>query len=115
MPAWSLIVVLAFACAIIAYSVRCVVQSAQNDAMTETSAEAKVVSITGRNRNMITGLLGGSNSYFQNVNREYYVTFELLPGHTLRKFTIPVVVSPEINEGDTGLLTFQGTRFISFT
>jgi len=63
---------------------------------------------------MLTGLLGGDDSYFQNENREYYVTFELLPERTLQKFAIPIVLFPEINEGDTGILTFQGTRFEDF-
>ena len=99
---------------VIAASVRSVVLSARNDTLPATSAQARISRISGRNSNMLTGLLTGKNSYFQNVYGEYYVTFELLPERGYIKFTIPIVEYPEINEGDTGTLIFQGTRFISF-
>jgi len=114
MPTWSLIVVLAFACVIIVYSVRRVKQAVQNDTLLVTTAQARVRRVGGRNVNMLTGLMGGSNSFFQNVNRECYVTFELLTDGKQVEFTIPIVDCPEIEEGDTGTLTFQGTRFVDF-
>jgi len=99
---------------VIAISVTNVVRSAQNDTQPITSAEARVAQISGRNTNMLTGLLGGGNSYFHSVSREYYVTFDLSPEGKSVKFTIPIVEYPDIEKGDTGTLTFQGTRLISF-
>ena len=110
-----LVVVFVFACAVIAYSIKNVARASRNDALPETSAQARVARVRGRNVNMLNRWFpGGGDSYFQNVNREYYVTFELLSDSTPRQFTIPVVENQEIDEGDTGVLTFQGTRFISF-
>ena len=115
MPVWSLAAVLVFVCAVIAYSVRCVVQASRNDTLPKISTEVRVARVSGRNSNMLNHWLAGGNvSHFHNVNREYYVTFELLPDKKSVKFTIPIVQCPEINEGDTGTLIFQGTRFISF-
>ena len=114
-PVWMSAVVLVFACAVIAYSIMSVKRASRNDALVEISTEARVVRVRGRNSNMLNRwFAGGSVSYFHNVNREYYVTFESLPDSTLRQFAIPVVVHSEIDEGETGILTFQGTRFISF-
>jgi len=115
MPVWLLAVVLTFACAVIVYSVRCVAQATRNDTLTKISTKARVARVSGRNSNMLNHWLAGGNvSHFHNVNRELYVTFELLPDNKPVKFTIPIVQYPEIDEGDTGTLIFQGTRFISF-
>ena len=118
-PTWYVIGTLAGVCAVIAKVVWGAVQVAREDALPETSVEARVAKIGGRFNSVMLGKLdmfdSGGNRHFINLNREYYVTFELLSDCTLKKFAIPVVVSPEINEGDTGVLTFQGRRFILFT
>ena len=118
MPTWWVIGTLIAVSAVIAKIIWGAAQATRDDDLPETSVEARVVKIGGKYRSVMLGKLdmfdGGGNRHFINLDRVYHVTFELLPERTLKEFAIPVVVSPEINEGDTGLLTFQGRRFISY-
>ena len=88
-----------------------IVEKSRNNAQPTLSAEARVVAIDGRDSGAFTH---SGTKAFLNLNREYRITFELLSSGERKKFYVPVKGHKTIAEGDVGVLTFQGTRYISF-
>lgn len=111
MPIWWLLGVLVIVGIIVASAVWASVQQSRNDSKPLISEEARVVKITDRNSGMF---VRGGTRYFLNTRKEYYVTFESLSNGAQRKFFVPVNGHKIIAEGDVGVLTSQGTRYISF-
>jgi len=88
-----------------------IVQWSRNNTESMCSEEARVVAIDDRKSGMFVS--SGRNSLF-NLSREYHITFELLSNSERKKLHVPVDGHKTIAEGDEGVLTFQGTRYISF-
>lgn len=53
------------------------------------------------------------STFHNSINTFYYATFQLESGDRM-EFNMPVYEYGLLIEGDTGQLTFQGTRYISF-
>lgn len=68
---------------------------------------------TSTNHQPVMGDATGAHGFFTSSSTSYRVTFQLESGESCR---MPVRSSEyrAIEEGDTGMLTYQGTRFISF-
>lgn len=76
---------------------------ASNNAQSETRVEARVVS----KRTEISGSR-------QSTSTGYYITFEL-PSGDRNELEVSGEEYGQLSEGDTGLLTHQGTRYLGFT
>ena len=102
------VVVLVCMTVMVAYAV---IRTVVNNASPKISVEAKVILIDKRDSGSMSRRGG---SFYINFSRVYYVTFTLQPEGGRKKFTIPVTGNESISVGNTGMLTIQGTRFISF-
>ena len=84
----------------------------KNDQSPRVTADAKVVSKrmqVGQNRQS-----SGDNDMMRSYTySKYFVTFEFESGDRL-ELRLPGREYGLLTEGDTGLLTFQGTRYLSF-
>ncbi|HQU86706.1 MAG TPA: DUF2500 domain-containing protein [Pyrinomonadaceae bacterium] len=69
----------------------------------------KDVTVTGK-RNAVSGGSGDSA-----VSTSYYATFEFADTKERAEFTVPSKEYGLMAEDDTGKLTFQGRRYLSFT
>lgn len=72
--------------------------------------EAKVVT---KRYNVSTHHNTADNNMHHSSSTFYYVTFELSNGERL-EFPVPSYEFGMLVEGDSGTLSFQGTRFVSF-
>ena len=59
------------------------------------------------------GDVSGAHGFTTTTNTSYYVTFQMENGEKL-EFSVPSTEYKMLVEGDTGQLTFQGTRYLSF-
>ena len=59
------------------------------------------------------GDVTGAHGYSANSSTWYYVTFEVESGDRM-EFSVDGREYAMLAEGDTGKLTFQGTRYLSF-
>ena len=57
--------------------------------------------------------ISGAHGYTHSSNTTYYATFEVESGDRM-EFRISGPQYGKLREGDTGTLSFQGTRFLSF-
>lgn len=64
-------------------------------------------------RHANAGDISGAHGYHTSSSTTYYVTFEVESGDRL-EFNVSGSEYGLLSEGDTGKLTFQGTRYISF-
>ncbi len=76
---------------------------ASNNAEPENRVEAKVVS----KRTEVSGRR-------ESTSTTYYITFEL-PGGERKELSVSGREYGQLSEGDSGLLTHQGTRYLGFT
>ena len=80
------------------------------------TAEARVVSRrsdTHVNQTPVGGDITGAHGFTTSSNTTYYATFEFESGDRM-EFTVPYREYGYLAEGDTGRLTFQGTRYLGF-
>jgi len=84
-------------------AVRRISQWMQNNNAPRTPVHARVVTKRAYTR-------GGARGYAATL---YYITFEFLSGDRI-EFHVPDREYGLIAENDDGILTFQGSRFISF-
>ena len=93
--------------------IRGITEWGRNNASPRISAEAKIVA----KRLSVSGGIhhhGGHGYMHHGVSSTtYYATFEFATGDR-KEFHVPYREYGLIAEGDTGILTFQGTRYISF-
>ena len=68
------------------------------------------VSITNQ---PVAGDITGAHGYTHTTSTTYYVTFQVESGDRM-EFLVPRTEYGMLAEGDTGRLTFQGTRYLSF-
>ena len=85
-------------------AVRGITTWAKNNNSPKIPAEARIVS----KRSQISGGMGDAAA-----STSYYVTFEFSTGDR-KELHIPYNEYGLLAEGDSGILTFQGTRYISF-
>ena len=89
-----------------------------NDSQPKIPVEAKVVSrrsetSTTTDTNGINDANGGHNVHSTSTSTSYYVTFEFINGERIQ-FKVSGHEYGFLLEGDRGILTFQGRRYISF-
>ncbi|MDR0819722.1 MAG: DUF2500 domain-containing protein [Oscillospiraceae bacterium] len=96
--------------------IRGIVTWSKNNASPRIPVEAKIVSKRGdvsahyhHNNGDITGVSGS----YHTSSTSYYATFEFSSGDRM-ELNIPGREYGLLAEGDSGTLTFQGTRFIGF-
>ncbi|MCL2567877.1 MAG: DUF2500 domain-containing protein [Oscillospiraceae bacterium] len=77
----------------------------------QVSTEAQIIAIDDRNSGKI---VRSHQKVLLNLSRERYITFELLPNSGRKKFFVPRERHKQLAVGDTGVLTAQGIRYISF-
>lgn len=76
------------------------------------TVDARLVSRRADTRT--TSHAAGNNNTFPSSSTTYYVTFEVESGDRM-EFSVSAQEYGMLAEGDTGRLTFQGTRYRSFT
>ena len=64
-------------------------------------------------RTSVTHFQGGSNGAQQHASTTYYATFQVESGDRM-ELSLPGREYGLLAEGDTGKLSFQGTRFLGF-
>ncbi|MCL2564093.1 MAG: DUF2500 domain-containing protein [Oscillospiraceae bacterium] len=111
MPIWWLIFMLGIVGAIVAGAVWETVQKRHSTSCPQVSAGAQIVAIDKRSSGKT--IRRGMNVYV-NLSRGYHVTFELLSDGKRKKFFIPVSGPERLAVGNIGMLTTQGTRYVSF-
>ena len=93
--------------------VRGIVEWGKNNASPKIPAETKIVakrmSVSGGG--MHNGTSG--NMHHHHTSTTYYATFEFATGDR-KEFRVPYQEYGLLAESDVGILTFQGTRYISF-
>ena len=88
----------------IGIAVRGIMEWSKNSNSPRIPEQARVVA----KRTYTSGNTGDASA-----STTYYITFEFLSGDR-KEFYVPYREYGMIAEGDDGVLTFQGTRFISF-
>lgn len=68
---------------------------------------------TAQHRHMNAGDPSGASGYHTAFSTTYYVTFQVESGDRM-VFTVSSYDYSMLVEGDTGKLTFQGTRYMEF-
>ena len=59
------------------------------------------------------GDVSGTHGFYTTTNTMYYVTFQMESGDRM-EFQVSGIEYGMLAEGDTGELTFQGTRYLAF-
>ena len=85
------------------------VEWSRNNSQPQIAIETRVVKIRDRDWFVSRG-----TSYYFNFSGNCSITFELLSGDKKMNIRVPLYELEKINEGDTGVLTLQGTQYISF-
>lgn len=100
----------------VAVAIRGIASWTQNNHSPQLSVSARVVS----RRTEVShhsfangGDVTGAHGYSTNSSTWYYVTFEVESGDRM-EFSVDGREYGMLAEGDTGKLTFQGTRYLSF-
>jgi len=78
----------------------------------EATCVSKRTSVT-HHSDPVAGDISGAHGYTHSSNTTYYATFEVKSGDRM-EFRISGPQYGKLREGDTGTLSFQGTRFLSF-
>ena len=78
----------------------------------EATCVSKRTSVTHHNE-PVAGDISGAHGYTHSSNTAYYAAFEVESGDRM-EFHISGPQYGKLREGDTGTLSFQGTRFLSF-
>ena len=78
----------------------------------EATCVSKRTSVT-HHSDPVAGDISGAHGYTHSSNTTYYATFEVESGDRM-EFRISGPQYGKLREGDTGTLSFQGTRFLSF-
>jgi hypothetical protein len=78
----------------------------------EATCVSKRTSVTHHNE-PVAGDISGAHGYTHSSNTTYYAAFEVESGDRM-EFRISGPQYGKLREGDTGTLSFQGTRFLSF-
>ncbi len=78
----------------------------------EATCVSKRTNVTHHNE-PVAGDISGAHGYTHSSNTTYYATFEVESGDRI-EFHITGLQYGKLREGDTGTLSFQGTRFLSF-
>ena len=101
---------------IIVTLVRGVSEWSHNNHSPKLSAEATCVSkrtSVTHHSDPVAGDISGAHGYTHSSNTTYYAAFEVESGDRM-EFRISGPQYGKLREGDTGTLSFQGTRFLSF-
>jgi ABC-type phosphate transport system auxiliary subunit len=94
-------------------AIRGVTQWSHNNTQPRIPAEARVVAKRADVSNHLPSRAGDNSPVHFSSNTSYFVTFEFLSGDR-QELHVPPQEYGMIAEGDSGILTAQGTRFISF-
>ena len=78
----------------------------------EATCVSKRTSVT-HHSDPVAGDISGAHGYTHSSNTTYYAAFEVESGDRM-EFRISGPQYGKLREGDTGTLSFQGTRFLSF-
>ena len=78
----------------------------------EATCVSKRTNVTHRNE-PVAGDISGAHGYTHSSSTTYYAAFEVESGDRM-EFHITGLQYGKLREGDTGTLSFQGTRFLSF-
>ena len=78
----------------------------------EATCVSKRTNVTQRNE-PVAGDISGAHGYMHSSDTSYYATFEVESGYRI-EFHITGLQYGKLKEGDTGVLSFQGTRYLSF-
>ena len=78
----------------------------------EATCVSKRTSVT-HHSDPVAGDISGAHGYTHSSNTTYYAAFEVEGGDRM-EFHITGLQYGKLREGDTGTLSFQGTRFLSF-
>ena len=78
----------------------------------EATCISKRTEVT-HHREPVAGDVSGAHGYTQSSDTRYYAAFEASSGDRM-EFRIPGPEYGMLREGDTGSLSFQGTRYLSF-
>lgn len=78
----------------------------------EATCVSKRTSVT-HHSDPVAGDISGAHGYTHSSNTTYYATFEVESGDRM-EFHITGLQYGKLREGDTGTLSFQGIRFLSF-
>ena len=78
----------------------------------EATCVSKRTNVTHHNE-PVAGDISGAHGYTHSSNTAYYAAFEVESGDRM-EFHISGPQYGKLREGDTGTLSFQGTRFLSF-
>ena len=99
---------------IIVTAVRGLTQYKRNNASPVLTVDAKVVSKRADVTRHHHRAGADSTIHYTTSSTRYYVTFEVPSGDRM-EFHLPDSEYGLLAEGDEGALTFQGTRYLSFT
>ena len=113
LPALFPIVLVVVIGVIAAVAIRSITQWSHNNAQPRIPAEARVVAKRTDVSTHHHGQAGDTHPVPFTSNTSYYVTFEFLTGDR-QEFHVPPREYGLIAEGDSGFLTSQGMRYISF-
>ncbi len=78
----------------------------------EATCVSKRTNVTHHNE-PVAGDISGAHGYTHSSDTSYYAAFEVESGDRI-EFHITGLQYGKLREGDTGTLSFQGTRFLSF-
>lgn len=78
----------------------------------DATVESKRVSVHQTNQ-PVGGDPTGAHGFMTESSRTYYVTFQVESGDTM-EFSVSGTEYDEMTEGETGKLSFQGSRFLAF-
>ena len=82
-----------------------------NNSQPEISARVKITKINTRQSG---DYVWNGGSLARNLTPKYIITFSFFLEEKSKKLFVPVYGNEHLAVGDTGLLTYQGTRFIRF-
>ena len=103
-------------CFFVFAAVRAIKTKKKNDASPRLTVDARVVAkrtAVSTHQTPNAGDITGAHGYTTTSSTSYYATFQVESGDRM-ELLVPYNVYGFLAEGDTGRLTFQGTRYLDF-
>ena len=103
-------------CFFVYVAVRAIKTKKKNDASPRLTVDARVVAKrteVSTHRTANAGDISGAHGYSTTTSTSYYATFQVESGDRM-ELHVPYNVYGLLAEGDTGRLSFQGSRYLDF-